>query len=227
SGTPAQAACSGVTVVVDFGPLGGGVRTGCASGGPDNGLAALTTAGFGYSFVPRQPGLVCQIAELPSACNGAPHDAHWAYYHAKPGGSWSFSTEGAATYRPAAGTVEGWAYGADRQPGISPPGNPPPAPPPAGGPVPARTTVATGEGSTASSVSAVASPTGNPDVMATVSNASNTPEQPIDPSTVSNASNRKDESPSGTASWVIGLVLVSVVAGLGLWKARRKVWKAR
>jgi hypothetical protein len=126
------AACSGstgVTVVVDFGSLGGGVQTGCAGGNPGSGLAALSAAGHGYTFVPRQPGLVCQVDSRPNPCNGAPTTAYWAYWHASRGGSWRYSTLGAGGYDPAPGTVEGWAFGAGRQPGLAPPGAP--APPPA------------------------------------------------------------------------------------------------
>ncbi len=136
------AACSGtsgVTVVVDYGALGGGVRVACAAGDPSSGLAALSAAGFGYSFVPRQPGLVCQINTKPDPCNGAPTNAYWSYWHAVRGGSWSYSTSGAGSYNPRAGTVEGWAFGAGGRPGVAPPAAaaPPPAPPPAPEPPPA------------------------------------------------------------------------------------------
>jgi hypothetical protein len=128
------AACSGttgVTVVVDYGSLGGGVRTGCTGGNPGSGLSALTAAGHSYSFVPRFVGLVCQIDARPNPCNGAPSSAYWSYWHAERGKGWSYSQEGAGTYHPAPGTVEGWAFGAGRQPAIAPPVAPAPPPPPA------------------------------------------------------------------------------------------------
>ena len=127
------AACSGssgVTVVVDFGSLGGGVQTGCAGGDPASGLAALSAAGHGYTFVPRQIGLVCQIDGRPNPCNGAPTTAYWSYWHATRGGSWSYATAGAGGYNPQPGTVEGWAFGAGGRPGIAPPAAPAPPPPP-------------------------------------------------------------------------------------------------
>ena len=127
------AACSGssgVTVVVDFGSLGGGVQTGCAGGDPGSGLAALSGAGHGYTFVPRQFGLVCQIDARPNPCNGAPTTAYWSYWHATRGGSWSYATAGAGGYNPQPGTVEGWAFGAGGRPGIAPPAAPAPPPPP-------------------------------------------------------------------------------------------------
>jgi hypothetical protein len=148
-GAPAPAAeaaaCSsatGVTVVVDFGSLGG-VQTGCAGGDPGSGLAALAGAGHGYTFVPRQFGLVCQIDARPNPCNGAPTTAYWSYWHASRGGSWSYSTVGAGGYDPKPGTVEGWAFGAGRQPGIAPPAAPAPArpaPKPTTNPAPKPTT---------------------------------------------------------------------------------------
>ena len=127
------AACSGssgVTVVVDFGSLGGGVQTGCAGGDPGSGLAALSAVGHGYTFVPRQFGLVCQIDARPNPCNGAPTTAYWSYWHATRGGSWSYATAGAGGYNPQPGTVEGWAFGAGGRPGIAPPAAPAPSPPP-------------------------------------------------------------------------------------------------
>ncbi|MGF1426591.1 flagellar hook-length control protein FliK [Kitasatospora sp. LaBMicrA B282] len=117
----ADPSCSGVTVVVDFTALGGGVQTGCAQGSPANGLAALTGAGFSYGFVPRFPGFICAINTQPDPCNGAPATAYWSYWHATPGGSWTYSDLGAASYTPAPGTDEGWSFGAGTAPGITAP----------------------------------------------------------------------------------------------------------
>lgn len=146
------AACSGttgVTVVVDFRALGGSVRVDCAPGDPASGLAALQGAGFSYAYVPRQPGLVCQINGLPNPCNNAPTTAYWSYWHAQRGGSWTYSNSGAGSRNPAPGTVEGWAFGAGQPPGVAPPApaQPPPAttkpapkPPPSSQPPGQRTT---------------------------------------------------------------------------------------
>jgi len=118
------AACGGqkgVTVVVDFTKLGGKVKTACDADSPATGLAALTGAGFTYTFVPRQPGFVCTIDKKPNPCNGAPTKAYWSYWHAKPDGKWVYSSTGAGSYDPAPGTVQGWAFGASKPPRISPP----------------------------------------------------------------------------------------------------------
>ena len=118
---PASAAdCAGVKVVVDFSALGGGVESVCAPGDHPNGLAALTGAGFTYSFVPRQPGFVCQIDSLPSRCTMPTTSAYWSYWHATPGGTWTYSTSGAGSHDPAPGSVEGWAFGAGTAPNAAP-----------------------------------------------------------------------------------------------------------
>ncbi len=118
------AACTsttGVTVVVDFGVLGGGVLTRCAPGDPTSGLTALSGAGYTYAFVPRFPGFVCQINVKPNPCNGGPSTAYWSYWHAPRKGTWTYSTAGAGSYNPAQNTVEGWAFGAGTKPSITPP----------------------------------------------------------------------------------------------------------
>ncbi|HEY2441875.1 MAG TPA: hypothetical protein VGI31_01945 [Streptosporangiaceae bacterium] len=124
AGRAPAAACTGttgVTVVADFTALGGKVKTACDPKNPATGLAALTGAGFSYTFVPRMPGFVCTINALPKPCNGAPVTAYWSYWHAKPHGKWIYSTLGAGTYNPPPGSVQGWAFGAGTAPRISPP----------------------------------------------------------------------------------------------------------
>ena len=122
-----DAACTsttkGVTEVVDFAKLKAThkVKVACDPTNPKNGLAALTGAGFTYSFVPKYPGFVCRIDALPDPCNGAPATAYWSYWHAKRGGKWILSKLGAASYVPKPGSVQGWAFGAGKPPRISPP----------------------------------------------------------------------------------------------------------
>jgi hypothetical protein len=126
---PASAAVcsqgSGVTVVVDFASLGGGTQTRCAAGDPSSGLAALRGAGFQPTRAAQEPGyFVCRIDGKPAndPCQRtSPADAYWSYWHAKPAGTWSFSSTGAADYNPAPGTVEGWAFGAGKPPSSPPP----------------------------------------------------------------------------------------------------------
>ncbi len=116
---------AGVTVVVDFGSAGGGVRLGCATPPVANGFAALTRAGFPIRNVSSQPGFLCQIDGKPAddPCTHVPSTAHyWSYWYAPRGGQWTYSSSGAGR-TPPPGTVEGWAFGAG-----DPPSTPPPAP---------------------------------------------------------------------------------------------------
>lgn len=131
SQSPAHAAAcsgtSGVTVVVDFTAFGGGVTVACATGNPATGIAALQGAGFTVTGTQRWGlAFVCRIDGLPTPAaepcfNTPPATAYWSYWHAPAGGSWSYSTVGAASYDPAPGTVEGWAFGAGGAPSIPPP----------------------------------------------------------------------------------------------------------
>ena len=117
---------SGVTVVVDFTYWGGGVTRACALGDPASGLTALTGAGFTITGTKRWGlAFVCRINGLPTAAtepcvNTPPASAYWSYWHATPGGTWSFSSSGAASYNPAPGTVEGWAFGSGAAPSVAP-----------------------------------------------------------------------------------------------------------
>jgi hypothetical protein len=125
--TPAGAAAcgnahkQGVTVVVDLTKFHRGIAVGCDPSRPASGLVALRKAGFSFTFVPRYPGFVCKINNEPRTCNGAPATAYWSYWHAKPHGKWIYSPLGAASYHPASGWVEGWAFGNGKPPGIAPP----------------------------------------------------------------------------------------------------------
>jgi hypothetical protein len=127
------AACSGssgVTVVVDYGSLGG-IQVGCAAGDPGTGLSALHSAGFATTgTVHDGPGLVCRINGAPASdpcVRTPPTTAYWSYWHGSRG-AWSYSGSGPALSNPQPGGVEGWSYGAGARPGIAPPKAAPPAP---------------------------------------------------------------------------------------------------
>jgi len=146
--TARAAPCSnavGVTVVVQYGdPLGTSV--GCATGDPATGLEALQKSGHRFTFVPRQQGFVCAIDDRPNPCNNGPANAYWSYWHAGPGGSWSYGSTGAGSYKPPSGSVEGWAFGS---------GKPPKSVPPV-----ARTSNPASSGTTASGAGSTGSTTG-------------------------------------------------------------------
>ncbi|HVJ96366.1 MAG TPA: hypothetical protein VNC41_06005, partial [Acidimicrobiia bacterium] len=129
--TPAQAdtgctTTNGVTVIVDFKALGGGVQRGCAIN-PASGLDALQKAGFGTAGTNRWGNaFVCRIdgkpGNPPEAClDTPPGNAYWAYYTAKPtDAGWKYVSLAATLTRPAPGSIEGWAFGARTLPGIAP-----------------------------------------------------------------------------------------------------------
>ena len=122
SATPRQqtGACagdSGVTVVVDFQDLGGGIHVVCAEGQVSSGLDALTRAGIGYQTAQRFPGFVCRIANQPAndpCVNTSPASGYWGYWLAAPGGAWCYSTLGAGSRVPPPGTFEGWSFSLDK-----------------------------------------------------------------------------------------------------------------
>ena len=236
AGAAACVGSSGVTVVVDFGALGG-VQVGCAAGDPASGLAALSGAGFGYTFVPRQQGLVCTINGRPDPCNGAPTSAYWSYWHARPGGSWTYSSIGAGSYNPVPGSVEGWSFGAGSAPGIAPPNVPAPPPPPAPQPPPGTqpprnppaSPPAPGQpapGQPAQTAPGAPSQT-VPVPGATSSSPASSSESPS-PTTTSSDDQRAapvakvDDSGGGTFGLITAVALIAVLAALALWRARSR-----
>ena len=121
---------SGVTVMVDFRELGGGVHVRCATGAVNSGLEALQGAGIEYRTAVRFPGFVCRIADRPAndpCVDASPATAYWSYWVAARGGEWCYSNWGAGNRRPPPGSVEGWSFSLHRNastappPGIAPP----------------------------------------------------------------------------------------------------------
>jgi hypothetical protein len=102
---PASAAtCSsadGVSVVVDFHELGGGVRTACvADGGGRRASDLFPAAGFPLTYVQRQPGFVCTVSGAPAddpCVNTPPADAYWGLWWSDgKSGSWTYASTSAA-----------------------------------------------------------------------------------------------------------------------------------
>jgi hypothetical protein len=248
--SPASAAaCSGtkgVTVVVD---TGGSISTKCASGNPASAWAALEAAGYGVEPVSTQPGAICKINNYPdTACvRMPPASQYWAFFHAKRGGSWTYSSTGARSYDPPAGSVVGFRLGSGQKPGIAPP-----APTKTSAPAPTTTTAkpkptmvkptpttaapkATTPRSTATgpagseSNSAPATGTATPSATATASAAASA----TDPGTggpsasasaIAAAPTSTDaDDGTGPGTLVTGATLVALVAGGAGWAA----WKRR
>lgn len=126
---PAQAAvcpgATGVTVVVDFHQLGGGVKSGCAaSGGGKAASVSIPAAGFPLTYVQRSPGFVCRVSGSPStdACVVTPPATkYWSLWWSDgKTGKWSYSSLGAGSLKiPTGGYV---AFSWQGQSGQSAPG---------------------------------------------------------------------------------------------------------
>lgn len=130
--SPAGAAtCSsadGVSVVVDFHELGGGVKTACvAGGGGDTAASLFGAAGFPLTYVQRQPSFVCRVSGAPAddpCVNTPPADAYWALFWSDgKSGSWTYATTGVGSLKvPDGGYVAfSWNGSSARStPGLSP-----------------------------------------------------------------------------------------------------------
>jgi hypothetical protein len=127
-GIPATTAHAGGTIcvalVVDFGDLGGGVSTTCARV-PDGSTGVdVLTKSHRVTFDPRYgEDFVCAIDGKPAGgCSSVDGTHDWVYYHRAPGArSWTFSSEGAGTYKPRNSSTEGWVYDDGTSPAPRPP----------------------------------------------------------------------------------------------------------
>jgi hypothetical protein len=128
----AQAAtCSGahgVSVVVDFHELGGGVQTACDAGGAGRTAdAQLRDVGHALTYVQRQPGFICRIDGQPAndACvNTPPADAYWSLWWSDgKSGKWTYASQGASSLKVPDGGYVGMSWqgsGAKSSPGAPP-----------------------------------------------------------------------------------------------------------
>lgn len=137
----------GVTVIVDFTTLGGGVRVGCAAGDQAHGFAALRAAGFRTSSE-GGVGRICTLDGLPT--QGYPYcwttGGFWSHWAEGSSDDWEFHQVGAGHGPLAPGHVSGWSWAQDFRsapPRIPPRWSPPtvaepdpvPVMPDGGGPV--------------------------------------------------------------------------------------------
>lgn len=114
---PAVAAgCSGstgVTAVVDFNQLGGGVSAGCAPDGHgDVASRVFDEAGYTQTAHPEMPGFVCRVENKPAAGEPcAEEDAFWSlWYSDGTSGKWVFSQRGAGSLRLRDGWYVAWSW---------------------------------------------------------------------------------------------------------------------
>jgi hypothetical protein len=183
----ACAAGSGVTVVVDFHQLGGGVQERCDPGGGGTTAATIfPAAGFALSYAQSAPGAVCKVAGEPAqqTCVGMPPgDAYWSLWWTGPaGGSWTYASEGVDSLTiPAGGFV---AFSWQGQDAKAPPG------------VAARHAAAAPPSSSAAGPSVKATPTAHPQASPRATRTS----APGATAAASHPSATAHSSPTATAS---------------------------
>jgi hypothetical protein len=196
----------GITVVIDFQELGGGVNVRCASGPVTSGLDALDKAGIVWEGTRRFPGFVCRIAGKPgpeseSCGNTPPATAYWSYWLAPRGGSWCYSSVGAGNRTPPPGTIEGWSFASNKvSVDVPPPGLDPPAPIPGEAP---NSLNGADCGSPSATPAAPAAPVAAPTVPPPVpTNASATPAAPTTPAVLAepDSASTADSDPPRVAS---------------------------
>jgi hypothetical protein len=207
---PAQAsACStarGVSVVVDFHQLGGGVQTFCDAGGAGKTAdAQLRDAGYELTYVQRQPGFICRIDTKPAddpCVNTPPSDAYWSLWWSDgKSGEWSYSSAGASSLKVPEGGYVGmsWQGGdAKAEPGLSPT---PHAPRASSSASPHRTTSphpSTAPGQASSSSTAVAPMTSTSATPSPGQKAGDGKQQHVEPSKVGKARGQDTHGPDRT-----------------------------
>lgn len=120
---------TGVTVVVDYGPLRDGVGLGCDPDGAGKAASEVVpAAGFPVTYVSGEP-FVCRISGLPDASQEScartpPEDAYWALFWSDgKSGTWNYSSSGVASLEVPEGGSIGWRFqdgGARENPGAPP-----------------------------------------------------------------------------------------------------------
>ncbi|WP_166140250.1 hypothetical protein [Nocardioides ochotonae] len=134
----AAATCTdgrGVSVVVDFGALGGGVQQICdADGGGKKATAIFADSGVDLTYAQRSAGFVCRVEGVPASdpcVNTSPADAYWGLWWSDgETGTWVYASLGTSSLTvPAGGSVGfAWNSGTRTPPGVTPPVAAPAAP---------------------------------------------------------------------------------------------------
>lgn len=226
----ASGACqsdTGVSVVVDYGALGGGTVVRCAQTS-GTGLDALHAAGFPTVGTQKDgPAFVCRIGGKPDASKescvntpGAGGKPYWSYWIASNGGGWKYSGSAASNRRVTQGTFEGWHYGTTAAPGFTP-----------------VRAGAAGTGATANPApdgsGAVATPPGPGSASGTAlpkpkprTASTDVPDPSAAPTEAANASDPVSDEPAGSgnsaAPWIAGGVVLALIAAAVLTQRRRR-----
>lgn len=122
----ACAAGTGVSVVVEFGSLGGGTTTACVTDGAgDAAWDVVERAGFDLTGTQRFPGFVCRVSGKPAddpCVNTPPDDAYWGLFWSKGDGKWIYSSQGAKALEVPRGGWIGLAFqtGSRNLPDVTP-----------------------------------------------------------------------------------------------------------
>ncbi|MCD6640815.1 MAG: hypothetical protein LT071_12980 [Nocardioides sp.] len=225
---PASAAyCSGsgVHVVVDFGALGGGVRTGCystsASTYADD---AFQGAGFALSWSTGYPGVVCRVEGVPESepCTDMPPgNAYWGLFEAH-GGGWQYSQRAVTGVRldPGDSVAFAWQDGGNTDAPSTAPGpatqTSSPTPQPTASPTKTPTKAPTGPSGTGSSTkpSAPATP------LAVESPSDSAPSDQVEASPAA-AQAPDDRLPAAVTWGVFGLLGAALATSAVLARRRR------
>ena len=251
---------AGVTVVVDFESLPGGVVTRCDSSATSSttGLTALHQAGFTTDGTTHDgPAFVCRIDEEPSTSqdpcfNTPPTTKYWSYWHASNGGSWTYSNEGAATHTVTVGGFEGWSFSTKSGTTVAPrsgttrPQPAPPAPKPShssssssshpSGSHSSGSSSSHSSSSSTSSTTGKATATGSPSTSASAGSTSASSPSSTDGSSATPLASGRADPPAGGSSgqgagglvtFLIGLAVVALLAGGGVFYARTRGGTAR
>lgn len=129
---------TGVTVVVDYGPLGNGVGLGCDPDGAGEAASEVVpAAGFPLTYAAGEP-FVCRISGLPnesqeSCARTPPEDAYWALYWSDgKSDTWNYATIGVTGLEVPEGGSIGWRFqdGGARENPSAPPTTAKPKPTP-------------------------------------------------------------------------------------------------
>ena len=223
-----------VGVVVDARSLDGPVSADCAKV-PDGstGYDVLRAAGHTVGF--RQDGLICTIDNRPTdGCSKTDALHYWAYFHREPKSStWSYSNEGATTYKPDNGETEGWVW---RDGDMATPKDVPYTTicPQTSSPTPRPSVTHASPVSTPSST--VSATTPSPAAVHHVRHRAKPKQHKPSPSTSPTATtttsppvtiaavNSEPDNGSSGAPWdlIAGIAAIAVVGGAAAWRLRRR-----
>jgi hypothetical protein len=238
----AAAGCTsahGVTVVVDFHELGGGVQSTCVlDGGDDYAADLFPTAGFPLVYVQRQPDFVCRVAGLPTQDQDPciytpPADAYWSlWWTDEDGGGWTYSALNAGGLRiPDGGYLAfSWSTGSRPvPPGFRAAAHPAPKPTPTPTPEPTKkaTPTASATPTATSTPTASASPeptkkpkprpsaTATPTTTQTPSTTPSSTPSPTPTLSPTPASAETADDDGGLPGWAAPAVIAVLFAGAG------------